>query len=518
MDDNLLATPATRPTFSPRQIAAFYFKPCLGEEGEATGYYACKTCAKRRKHAPKSGYSNLVSHVRTAHPNYESDMRDASVAATGTLLPWVTQKASNRYAWLRWVVTGNLPLSFCESKETRQYTKLNPMSVETLTATMEAVTKAVEKKLGASMPEHFGLILVGWTHKTEHYMAVYGCFETASSPQYPLLSLGPVMDEPDDHLSADGHLTAIKRFLPFFGKSISGCLFLVVDNCTVNKRLANLLGVPLIGCASHRLNLAVRDYLEPHDNILEKVQQLMRKLRTLKQAAKLRAKTPLVAVLRQDTRWSSTFAMLKRYCKLSECISADDEELADLLLSRGDHRKLDALLASLQDVASVSKHLQSDGLTLLDARVLFDELIKSHPSFTKYLAADADIVHSTVFEQAVVKVLDDQASLLTDGEVSALDPFKRTQAAGGGTERAPADKEGFAVRTLKRRKTADAPATYVLLEGIPPTSNIVERLFSVARAVLRHERHRISPMMLEMILFLKINSSRWDVATVEQCL
>ncbi|ETI39296.1 hypothetical protein F443_15115 [Phytophthora nicotianae P1569] len=483
MDDNLLATPAPRPTFSPRQIAAFYFKPCLDEGGEATGYYACKTCAKRRKHALKSGYSNLVSHVRAAHPNDESDMRDASVAATGTLLPWVTQKDSNRYAWLRWVVTGNLPLSFCEFKETRQYTKLNPMSVETLTATMEAVTKAVEKKLGASMPEHFGLILDGWTHKTEHYMAVYGCFETASGPQYLLLSLAPVMDEPDDHLSADGHLTAIKRFLPFFW-----------------------------------LNLTVRDYLEPHDNILEKVQQLMRKLRTLKQAAKLRAKTSLVAVLRQDTRWSSTFAMLKRCCKLRECISADDEELADLLPSRGDHRKLDALLASLQDVASVSKHLQSDGLTLLDARVLFDELIKSHPSFTKYLAADADIVHSTVFEQAVVKVLDDQASLLTDGEVSALDPFKRTQAAGGGTERAPADKEGFAVRTLKRRKTADAPATYVLLEAIPPTSNIVERLFSVARAVLRHERHRISPMMLEMILFLKINSSRWDVATVEQCL
>ncbi|EGZ13002.1 hypothetical protein PHYSODRAFT_460261, partial [Phytophthora sojae] len=62
MTDNLLAGPAPRPTFSPRHIAAFYFKPCLDEEGETTGYYACKTCAKRRKHAPKSGYSNLVSH------------------------------------------------------------------------------------------------------------------------------------------------------------------------------------------------------------------------------------------------------------------------------------------------------------------------------------------------------------------------------------------------------------------------------------------------------------------------
>ncbi|EGZ13003.1 hypothetical protein PHYSODRAFT_511250, partial [Phytophthora sojae] len=202
----------------------------------------------------------------------------------------------------------------------------------------------------------------------------------------------------------------------------------------------------------------------------------------------------LAAVLRQDTRWPSTFSMLKRYFRLRPFISADDEELADFLPSRSAHRKLETLLASLRDVESVSKHLQGDGLTLLDARVLFDELLKSHPSFAKYLATDADIVHSAVFEQAVVKVLDDQAALLTDDEVTALEPFKRTLA--------------------HRRKVAAAPATYELLNAIPPTSNMVERLFSIARAMLRHERHRLSPM----ILFLKINSSYWDVATVEQCL
>ncbi|KAG6599688.1 uncharacterized protein IUM83_13263 [Phytophthora cinnamomi] len=482
MTDNLLAGPAPRSTFSPRQIAAFYFKPCLDEEGEPTGYYACKTCVMRRKHAPRSGYSNLVSHVRAAHPNYERDMRDASVAATGTLLPWVTQKASNRYAWLRWVVTGNLPLSFCESKETRQYTKLNPISVETLTTIMEAVTKAVKKMIGDAMPERFGLVLDGWTHGTEHYMAAYGCFKTAAGPQYPLLSLAPVINEPDDQLNVEGHLTAIKRFLPFFGKSISRCLFLVGDNCGVNKRLVNLLGVPLIGCASHRLNLAVRDYLEPHDSVLEEVQQLMRKLRTLKQAAKLR----------QATRWPSTFSMLNRYFRLREFISADDEELSDFLPSRSAHRKLEALLSSLRGVESVSNHLQGDGLTLLDARVLFDEPLKSHPSFTKCLSGPADGRRSRC--------------------AGAI------QAHAEGVDRTPADKEGFSVRTLKRRKIAVAPTTYEVLEAIPPTSNMVERLFSVARAMLRHERHRLSPMMLEMILFLKINSSYWDVATVEQCL
>ncbi|ETO76292.1 hypothetical protein F444_08282 [Phytophthora nicotianae P1976] len=439
MTDTLLSAPPTRPTFSPRQIATFFFSPCADKEGLPTGVYACKSCGRCRKLTPKTGYSNLVSHVRTAHPDFESSMRDATVASTGTLLPWVSQKASNRYAWLRWVIMGNLPFSFCESNETRRYTNLNPIFEETLTAIMEAVTKAVEKAIGDEMSENFGLVLDGWTHA-------------------PAFVAGPC-DEQPQQLNAESHLTAIKRFLPFFGKSVSGCLFLVGDNCAVNKRVSDLLGVPLVGCSSHRLNLAVRDFLEPSEDDLEGVQQLMRKLRTLKQAANLRTKTPLRAVLRQDTGWSSTFSMLKR----------------------------------LEDLESVSKRLQSNGLTLLDALYLFDGLMEIQPSFAKY------IVH---------------AALLTDAETATLKPFKRRASMTSVTERAAVTKEGFAERILNRCKVPAAPATYMLLGAIPPTSNIVERLFSMARAVLRHERHRLSPILLEMILFLKVNSSRWDVATV----
>ncbi|KAG3113035.1 hypothetical protein PI125_g7684 [Phytophthora idaei] len=154
---------------------------------------------------------------------------------------------------------------------------------------MEALTKAVETTIGEEMPDDFGLIIDGWTHGTEHYLAVYGCYEaTDGRPKHPLLSLAPVMDEPDNHLNADGHMMAISRFPPFFGKSLDDCRFLVGDNCPVNKRLANFLRVPLIGCASHRLNLAVREYLEPYESSLEEVQRLMRKLRTVKQTAQLR--------------------------------------------------------------------------------------------------------------------------------------------------------------------------------------------------------------------------------------
>ncbi|KAG6965951.1 hypothetical protein JG687_00005128 [Phytophthora cactorum] len=260
MSDNILAAAPPKSTFTPRQVCSFYFKPCLDDEGEPTGYYSCKTCGKCY----------------------------ASAAATGTLLPWVDQKASNRFAWVRWVVIGSLPLSFCESKETRQYTKLNLISVATLMSLMEALLKAVEKTIDEEVPDSFGLIIDGWIYGAEHYLVVYGCYETTDGPRYPVLSLSPVMDEPDDHLNAHGHMTAISRFLQFFGKLIDGCRDLVGDNCSVNKRLANLLRVPLIGCASHRLNLTVREYLDPYDSSLEAVQRQMRKLRTVKQAAQLR--------------------------------------------------------------------------------------------------------------------------------------------------------------------------------------------------------------------------------------
>ncbi|KUF78322.1 hypothetical protein AM587_10000257 [Phytophthora nicotianae] len=138
---------------------------------------------------------------------------------------------------------------------------------------------------------------------------------------------------------------------------------------------------------------------------------------------------------------------------------------------------------------------------------------------TTYLSPDAEIVHSPVFEAAVVKVLAGDAGLLTNEEARALEPFRvPAEALSTAEVTSSTAKEGFADQILKRRKIVANPSTYKLLSAIPPTSNRVERLFSIARAVVRHERHRLSPMTLEMILFLKVNGGFWDVATVDACL
>jgi hypothetical protein len=79
--------------------------------------------------------------------------------------------------------------------------------------------------------------------------------------------------------------------------------------------------------------------------------------------------------------------MLKRYFRLREYLSADDEDLADYLPSRTTHRKLSVLLESLRDVESVSKRLQVDGLNLLDARDLCDGPLRFVPRSRRILVS-----------------------------------------------------------------------------------------------------------------------------------
>jgi hypothetical protein len=53
-----------------------------------------------------------------------------------------------------------------------------------------------------------------------------------------------------------------------YGKEIKNIVFAVGDNAPVNKSIADKLGVPLVGCASHRWNLEVIRWLEPHEHLL----------------------------------------------------------------------------------------------------------------------------------------------------------------------------------------------------------------------------------------------------------
>ncbi|ETL78673.1 hypothetical protein L917_20561 [Phytophthora nicotianae] len=205
--------------------------------------------------------------------------------------------------------------------------------------------------------------------------------------------------------------------------------------------------------------------------MIDQVKRLSRKLRTLVQAAKLRKRhfCPSSAKRRGGRQPSLGIADCARF------VSADDDELGGLIPSRATHRALEQLLDTLRDVESVSKKLQSESLTIVDAEAFFYGLLEV--SFSTHIGKllssfihfpDAEIVQCPEFETAAVKVL--------------MRPFERevndvSQTAGMDGVR----EDGFADRILKRRKTLTPCKAYDLIVIIPPSSNVVERLFSSAR-------------------------------------
>ncbi|RAW19919.1 hypothetical protein PC110_g23639 [Phytophthora cactorum] len=91
---------------------------------------------------------------------------------------------------------------------------------------------AVERSIASELPASFGIMLDGWTHASEHYVAVFACHEINGSLKTPLLSMAPLLNEANDDLSDESHLDFLATMLPRdFGVQLVQCRFIVGDNC-----------------------------------------------------------------------------------------------------------------------------------------------------------------------------------------------------------------------------------------------------------------------------------------------
>lgn len=336
-----------------------------------------------------------------------------------------------------------------------------------------------------------------------------------------LVAMAPLVDDEVSDHTARSHVKFLDTILSYYGRSKANIVYIVGDNCSVNGAVADLLQVSMVGCASHRLSLAVNLLLSGDDELITKIQKLMYKVKnSLLVSAKLRRKTLLRPVPKQDTRWSSTFAMVNRYFELKEFISDDiEEELAEFMPARREEKQLKTILNTLKMYESTSKKLQSaDDITLLDVRDLFDALIAQKPEVAKYLQADAEIVKSPVFERACVNVLLGREGSLSDDEKTMLEPLAPEDAPPSSSSETTALGKGFAAIALEQarrlRQTTSRFSDQVSM--IAPTSNIVERFFSQAKAVVGMHRQAMTPLHLESILFLKVNRMYWSAATVRK--
>ena len=243
-----------------------------------------------------------------------------------------------------------LPFSFVENEYNKKYTSLNPKSRPTLMKYLELVEEKVEQKITVLLPEKFGIIIDGWSDSStsEHSLALYATCPSSSNENIStLLAFSPLIDATD--FTSEKQAEFIKWNLSVFNKSVSNLIFMIGDNCSTNVKIAQDLKLPFIGCASHRLKLAVKFYIEKEEHIVRKIHELMKKLSTLKNRGALRKKTPLCPILRNVTRWSSTYCMIERYLRLAEFPDPADKEIAEFLLSPAENILVNDLFLNMEN-------------------------------------------------------------------------------------------------------------------------------------------------------------------------
>jgi hypothetical protein len=240
----------------------------------------------------------------------------------------------------------------------------------------------------------------------------------------------------------------------------------------------------------------------------------MSTLRQIKQSGKHRTKTGLEPVSRNTTRWSSTYEMVKRFFRLLEFIDATDNDLATNMPTPLEMIDLKEIMKDLEQFQTTTILLQDSQRNLAEVRNIFDEMLKHYPSMQHHLCKEGGIVHSPEFENAIVKVIEDELNTLNTREKELLEPLRKSNIAAVGSGHSPIIHETqIAIHALKKKKKR-VQMEYIDMSFIPPTSNIVERLFSAARLVLTDYRKSMSPYTFECVMFLKINRKLWDSSLI----
>jgi hypothetical protein len=560
------------------------------ETKSSDGKYRCRKCDITCK--DNSGHGNLASHVKLKHPCWQDELKKAldgpsrnsgGMDAYVTITKAISDEAKNMASWIEWIVFADLPIYVTENELFRKNSKLNATNYKTVSKYMTKLLELIRLNIKSGLPKTFGLIfdgtilihtcdftliclmqIIGWSCDGEHYIGIFATWVNEKGNVIKRLISCGVQDLPSNAEEANAFgFTAedigdyIFDVLEIYGLDFEAIEFITGDNAYVNQSLCTKIEawlsrvksiercVPLVGCASHRLNLAVQLIYSQNENatyyrLVEKVQNLMVDLKTLKNKVKLAVCTPLCPELKNDTRWGSVYKMMLKYVALCEATNhfrdcsfkaatrnlvpsferVDDDEPSE-------HETILEMVALLKEFEAVSKWLQTENVhdssrrvTLYSVRKVFDKLCQKYPVVRRHLSANADIVHQPLFESAVAKIQGNDFNLNAQEKrkvsfflISAAEEEEEEE---GGEEIdlsfLDETLNDAAAESAKRHKKS---CPYRSMDHISPTSNIVERLFSRCGIIMRPHRRLMDPSTLEMLIMLRFNKDLWDAREVD---
>ena len=194
----------------------------------------------------------------------------------------------------------------------------------------------------------------------------------------------------------------------------------------------------------------------------------------------------------------------------------EDDEIEKLILTASEYRRIEKLNEKFKDLNSVTLALQKENTTVADARCLFETVLEEFPEMRKRLGNDAKIIANPNFENAICKLMNQEYDNLSVIEKSTVKDLIQSNS----DDCVPVDIDDNSLslgeRALKKRKISCEKSVYMDLRFIQPTSNMCERLFSVAGFALNDRRKCILPMNFERQIFLHANSEFWKISDINE--
>lgn len=496
-----------------KKLALLFFDPSIVQDNRWT-FLECNATVKET-----SSYSNLCNHINAKHRDWIQSILKRKLDAPKKLFQSLTypRKTTSIHAWIQCVALCLQRFSFCENVVIRRHFKHESICRNALLLYMRRLMESVESKIMDMLPERFAIVFDGWSGGGTHYVGFFATYPAENELGFRkhLLGLSPMGDE--DSLDASEHYDYVEYVLGVHGKKFNNVVAIICDNTSTNKAFVRRVGSFFLGCHSHRFNLAMTDILSGYSDAIDKVHELMKRLRYQIPAAKLRRLTHLTALTANKTRWSSTYMMVKRYFYIKEHIKAIYiPDVKELLLDDDEELVITTFMKKLHDLESVTKQLQSDSVTVAEYRGLLDALIELHPSTRERLKQNSEIVADPLFESAVIKVQSRKESSLCPAEKMAIRHLLNESSSS--VENEKKTHLSFAERVLKiiRTEIQTTQSKYIDLRFILATSNIFERLFSAAGFALTDHRQRLLPANFECQMYLHVNIDLWDISDVHE--
>jgi hypothetical protein len=257
--------------------------------------WRCRKCEQLK--SKNGGWTNLLSHLKSCvgtnydvqyaehaeatrmqqkHSSLVGGGGDASAGTMSSFVLRISDAEKEMAEWISYIVVKNQPISLVDCPATRKLARLKPVGSKSVRKHVLSLMTVVKECIKQRLPSSFALIFDGWTDGTDHYIGIWASYNVTDGthdgkehPVQTLLSIRPLLADGIEGMTAHDHLRHITRILDGYGKTSAHVICLVGDNCSVNQSIARTMEVPLIGCASHKFNLAVRRWIKDQPDLTD---------------------------------------------------------------------------------------------------------------------------------------------------------------------------------------------------------------------------------------------------------